>query len=367
MALKNKTERASNFELLRIIAMLAVTIFHYADHGCRAFITSIPFNSQFVSYLMVGGALGNIMFVLITGYFYIYSKITVRKVFRLWFQVFFYSAVIGVLCMLFGIRSFSWDFLMKILTPTLSNQYWFFTVYIVLILFSPYINSLLLSLNQKQWRYLLLTSGIVFSVFPTVVNPLIFPKSIYEPLFTSANAPGNLGIFLFLYILGAYIRVYDVSGTVRIKIKPVVFVILLLVICLLSVVVLKKQLFKDVRYFMWPMYKSPILLLSVFVFLTFKGIKMREIKWINWIAGSVFGVYLIHMNQSVFQWMWFDLLKIKSYYNSQWLPLHAFICMIVIFIACIIIDKIRIYLIEKPVERLLFKKQRSNSEESTTS
>lgn len=32
---KTITKRESNFELLRIIAMIGIILFHYSDHGCN--------------------------------------------------------------------------------------------------------------------------------------------------------------------------------------------------------------------------------------------------------------------------------------------------------------------------------------------
>ena len=41
---KSQTVRTSKFELLRIVAMLAVIIFHYADHACCGWHTNSSLN-----------------------------------------------------------------------------------------------------------------------------------------------------------------------------------------------------------------------------------------------------------------------------------------------------------------------------------
>ena len=59
-------ERLSNFELLRILAMFAIILFHYSDHGCY---DMTPFNSDndnfiFQSLFRFGGGWGNCIFYL---------------------------------------------------------------------------------------------------------------------------------------------------------------------------------------------------------------------------------------------------------------------------------------------------------------
>ena len=67
-------ERSSNIEVLRIIAMLLIVMHHYSLHSNLLFEpTSIQLNHIFIQILQVGGKVGVAIFVLIMGYFSVYS------------------------------------------------------------------------------------------------------------------------------------------------------------------------------------------------------------------------------------------------------------------------------------------------------
>lgn len=84
----------------------------------------------------------------------------------------------------------------------------------------------------------------------------------------------------------------------------------------------------------------------------FKNIQVKNNRVINTIAASTFGVLLIHANSDTMrQWLWKDLLDVVGHYNSSLMPLYALGCVLAIFIVCVLIDIIRINLIEKPFFR----------------
>ena len=50
-------ERMSNFELLRIVAMIGIVFFHYSDHGCASITVSNSLDSNYIfqSLFRIGG------------------------------------------------------------------------------------------------------------------------------------------------------------------------------------------------------------------------------------------------------------------------------------------------------------------------
>ena len=80
--------RKSNFELLRIIAMLMIMGSHFACHSGFLFPnSSITVNRLWIQFLTIGGKLGVDIFVLISGYFLInVQKIHFEKVIRILFK-----------------------------------------------------------------------------------------------------------------------------------------------------------------------------------------------------------------------------------------------------------------------------------------
>ena len=57
----NTKERSSNFELLRILVMLRIILFHYSDHVCNdiTYENALYANTAFEYFCRLGGGLGN--------------------------------------------------------------------------------------------------------------------------------------------------------------------------------------------------------------------------------------------------------------------------------------------------------------------
>ena len=94
--------RQSNFELLRIVAMLMIVLNHFAHHGGFEFdSTHITIPQLWWNALNTGGNLGVDLFVLISGYFLIKDsnvslKDNMQKLLKFWGQVFFFSIILYI-------------------------------------------------------------------------------------------------------------------------------------------------------------------------------------------------------------------------------------------------------------------------------
>lgn len=101
--------RQSNYELLRIFAMILIIWNHLCMHGIwLSKDVPISFNVIISKGLCIWpGILGDYLFILLSGYFVSSSKFSWKKVFKLWLQVFFISATIGVIFFIFKIRTVS--------------------------------------------------------------------------------------------------------------------------------------------------------------------------------------------------------------------------------------------------------------------
>ena len=89
----------------------------------------------------------------------------------------------------------------------------------------------------------------------------------------------------------------------------------------------------------------------------FKNVKIPQSRIINRIATSTLGVLLIHANSDAMRnWLWKDVLKNVTYYNSPFLVLHALGAVGGIYLICTVIDQLRIRLIEVPLFKRLEKR-----------
>lgn len=89
-----------------------------------------------------------------------------------------------------------------------------------------------------------------------------------------------------------------------------------------------------------------IMTAAICLLLIFLKRKEFSNKYINYIAGSAFGVYLIHDNLFFRQILWGHL-GINSFYNSPYFILIIIGVVLGIYITCTFIDILRISTIEK--------------------
>lgn len=102
-------------------------------------------------------------------------------------------------------------------------------------------------------------------------------------------------------------------------------------------------------------------MVAVASFLWFKNMDIAHSKRINAIGASTFGVLLIHANSDAMrQWLWKDTVDCVGHYALPPLQLTIYIlsAVLIIFIVCTAIDRLRYHLIEKPFLRWYDKKPR---------
>lgn len=79
---------------------------------------------------------------------------------------------------------------------------------------------------------------------------------------------------------------------------------------------------------------------AVSLFLLFSKLDIKS-KFINYVAGYTFAIYLIHFNLLIVNLVFKGLLKCQDFYYSKFFIVHLFISIVVIFIVAFIIELIR--------------------------
>ncbi len=346
---KGKTlikQRESNLELFRIITMLLIVAHHLVVNSgltdIDGSIAADPMSGKSIFLLILGayGKIGINCFVMITGYFMCKSHITAKKFTKLLLEIMLYRIIIYFIFIISGYENVSLMNLTKLLLPVSSIQQNFTGCFITFYLFIPFLNILIRNLNERQHFYLLLLNFFTYILFGTLHGSAFGVTMNY------------VSWFMVLYFIASYIRLYPKKWFSNNKICGILL-LLSLALSVASVVGctwIGTKLNKFIPfYFVTDSNTFLAVIVGVFAFLFFKNLHIPCNKFINTVSASTFGVLLIHANSNTMrQWLWQDTLDILGHYNDKYMPFYAIGCVLVIFAICIIIDILRINLLEKP-------------------
>ena len=106
---------------------------------------------------------------------------------------------------------------------------------------------------------------------------------------------------------------------------------------------------KQIFYFTQNDYGFFQLLLGIGLFIIFLKAKITYRPWINTVASTTFGIYLLYDNKLFLHYMWDNIFSTYQYYDSALLPLYAILVVALIFIVGMMVDYMRLAFIEKPI------------------
>lgn len=306
-------------------------------------------NQYVVSCLIVLGKIGVNGYILITGYYMIKSKMTINKLIKLAGQVWFYSIMSCILFMTIiepensiGIKT-----IIRTIFPIIFSNYWFATIYIIVLILSPFFNDYLKSISKKQYFCLLCICLTFWSIIPTIT--------------TAQLGCSELIWFITMYLIAGYIRLHCNINSIKRKRHLMGFLIglaiLILSVCILIFTgeVLKLEKLSNLSTYLGRYNSILLVWISIEMFLVFISMRVRNNKYINYISSACFGVYLIHENEFVRHYLWHNIFQNSVYYKKPYFVLYALITILLIYVVCTIIDIIRQYTVE-PIWILLIKK-----------
>lgn len=340
--------------------MLLIVLHHYICHGVRhgqvpdmrmLYLNGLEFNRTLTSFLLMGGGIGNGIFFMLTGFFMFNKEYKVKRILKLVAQVYFYSVVIMLLYYTFRYLHI-YNFpelkyasntlvLLKSFMPFSAGLWWFIQTYTVLFLFIPVINSFLEKLAPKQFLVVLLCLWILW------FNPSVFEFNY-----------SRLQMAVVYYILGAYIRKTDFK--INKWISLILFCLCwitysfidlksnLMIInkipCSAEMVIIYSKLSECII--------TPLAVLFAFEF--FNDLQIKNNRFINTVASTTFGIYLIHDSTIIRDLLWnkvFHCLDIQ--YESNMFPVLALGTVVIVFASCSLIDYLRQCLVERKINSVI--------------
>lgn len=313
--------RQSNFELLRILCMMGILMGHVLIALYQDQIHSADFSveNQCRALLLNACAVGMNCFVMISGFFAI--KLTKLKFVKFIGQCWWYG-IIGLL--LFG---GSW---LSVIFPVSSSGLRFVNSYLALMLVSPLVNAGLNALKgadlKKAIALLLLCD--------------IYMGYGHQQEVISAD-DHNLFHLICIYCLGYLVAREDW----KIKNAGILSIGCFLLMTMLHAV---KMVWFPISAIYSLHFNSPLLVVAtLLVFLWAKELKIPQSRAINWLAVSVFSVYLIHCNLSIAPHFWPLMQQIREYYSSPTMTAIALaLAVLIFFVGCVLIDKVRIWVFD---------------------
>ena len=347
--MEQKTKRNSGLESLSIIGIICIILSHYSIHGGYKEFTVEMLSGEvfFLQVLSMFGRASCSIFAIISGYFMIQSSTNgYKKCVCLALQMIFYSWVILAIVLITGITPVSLKSFAKAIFPIIWGN-WYAVYYIILLIFFPFINIFLKSLDKKTYIKLLTLVFFIWSVVQTItVRAITF---------------SNFDFFVVMYMVGAYIRLYceDMNYPNVVNLYAVIVFASLLIVSVLLMdlvgVITGIDKFIDSSGYFREFFTPIGVGFSISMFLYFKN-KIFYSKLVNKISLSTLGIYLIHDNELARKVIWQVIFPNEKFLNTPLIAVHAAVKCLVVFIVCLIIDQIRLHTIHKVTKKLIDKK-----------
>lgn len=284
--------RNSNIELLRIICICFVIIQHFCENSALgAFSYAMQSGITNLAILRCAYSISRVavnVFVIISGYFMIsINKRTIGKPLVLYLQMICY----GVLLYAVEVLQTGTGTIKHLLKIIVIPQNYYVMLYITLYCISPFANKMVTVLSKKQYKNLIVILFVLFGVYSTCINTLLqlLGESnivgAYTVSLTGTGRGFSIVGFVFMYLIGGYIKLYGLNMKTRTRILCLalsVFISTLISVCIPSIAGIM------MNYDSIFVIVQAALLFSIFLDVDIKS------KTVNFIAKSSFGVFLLH-------------------------------------------------------------------------
>ena len=310
-----------------------------ADAGMANFVFNTIFGQG--SRIAVNG------FLILGCYFMAGSTFRGERFLKLWLQEFFYTFVL-TMAMFFitpgqvSVTAIGWSML-----PIMgwNHNHWYITVYLVLILLSPFLNKLFELEQPKIKRFL-----IIATICGAALNSLYNREDGYF---------GCVAWFIYIFLLMGYYKLYlkeKVRGKYIWLCLGVVGYLLLAFAAmmpqLMEVQGILARISNLANNFLGDIKTLPNLFVAFCIFVFFSKLEMGSVKWINFFSTSTLAVYIVHQTEAFYPFLWERVFKASAFYTRAVWPLYSLGCIAALFVIVTLIDKIRVSLLEKNILKL---------------
>ena len=337
--IRSAAQRESSLELLRILCMLFIVADHYAGQSGTAVSNSLPL-ALFYAALGAGSRLGCDLFIVLGAWFLCRQPFRSQRFFSLWLGVWLYTLPLTLLCAALSGESFSLGSLRWAAFPISTQQLWFVSQYLMMLLCAPVLNLLLRKAPRSSLRGLLVMAGVFLVGYTT-----LFAE---DGVFSDA-----LWAFLYLYLLVGYMRRFPCNRLTRMLDTQAAAVLAIVFVVLLALTRGWAQYFgmggkiiQYLEYYRTALWAAPNIFCALALFLCFRRWHLGTIPFLNRIASATLGVYCIHQTPAVIGVLWTGVFHTQNHVGQ---PIYAMFVVLTVYAGCTLIDLLRQALVMKPL------------------
>lgn len=338
-------------ELLRIISMLMIVAYHWQIHTCNDGIYKDALTSNQIFSFLVGswGTLGVNIFFAISAFFLVKkNQIDMQKVFLLLAKVSIYGTIVVFIANALGFISLDIVTVTKSVLGVFAFQYWFISVYVILYILHPALNSIINTMSKKNmctilFSTILATYFISFAFPGLILGRLACGLTIYLTIgffekYPECNLFAKYGKILTLILIPSIICLEIALSSFGEKYSPLFFS------CI--------RRLQDTH--------SPIMFFSSLAFFyAFAVLTIKENAIILFLGKLSVGAYMIHGGASFIKdILWDNILNACFYYQTSLLTygFHYLSSVFLIFIIGIFAEWIYLNTFEKFLKFILKRK-----------
>lgn len=309
-------ERNYGLDLLRMVSMFLIVNLHVLGQG-GAMVRIVGAESAYYAawFLETCAYCAVDCYGLLSGYVGVKGKPRLGRFLELWLQVFFYSAGITLVYYLAAPQFLTGDSFWQALFPVCAKTYWYFSAYAGVFFLMPYLNKLVLALEERERKRLAAVLFLVFSVATAI------PKAAGTD-FLSLVGGYSFVWLLILYLFGACLRTCTFRrwklwqyAAAYLGLSAFSWIFKILVENYTREVYGEAMFGRVFTGYAAPtMFLCAVCLLLLFEGLQLKGERMRRL--IRLASPLAFSVYIIHTHPLV----WESLMKgaFSDYRNFHW-------------------------------------------------
>lgn len=323
--------RDSNFELLRIVAMMLVMLVHanYLSLGnvTQSELHAAPLTGVLRIVCEQLCIVSVNLFILLSGWFGI--RPTIKKFASLLFQILFIGLVSVEACRLAGVevpaRAFN-DLLY------FGASYWFVPAYLILFCIAPVLNAYCEHASKRDFTMLL----VGYFALEMIFGWLTYDYGNFARGYSAMS-------FVGLYLLAQFVRRH---GERLRSLRWWQHLLFYLLFTAIPVAISIFGIYTKGKELGATMYSSLfVVAASLSLFLLFDKVRF-ESRVVNWLASSAFAIYLVHQAPGVFE-LYQELFRsaYNSLHGTLFIP-FVLAATTVIGLASILLDKLRIVLWE---------------------